>query len=34
MEVLNMEKEWDGFKKGKWNESVDVSSFIALNYKL
>ena len=24
---------WDGFKKGKWNEQVDVRDFIQLNYK-
>lgn len=25
-------KSWDGFKKGKWNEQVDVRDFIQLNY--
>ena len=26
-------KEWEGFRTGKWNENVDVSNFITLNYK-
>ena len=27
-------KYWDGFKKGKWNESVDVRDFIQKNFTL
>ena len=25
-------KEWEGFKKGKWKEEIDVRSFIQENY--
>ena len=27
-------KQWDGFKEGKWQESVDVRDFIQNNYDL
>lgn len=28
-----MKEEWNGFKSGNWNETIDVSNFIDLNYK-
>ena len=27
-----MRKEWEGFKPGKWNETINVEEFITLNY--
>ncbi|MDU7455005.1 MAG: formate acetyltransferase, partial [Clostridium saudiense] len=27
-----MFKQWDGFKSGQWQKSVDVRNFIQLNY--
>ncbi len=27
-----MRKEWEGFKQGRWNETIDVEEFITLNY--
>ncbi len=29
----NFEEAWKGFKKGKWNNKIDVSNFIKSNYK-
>ena len=29
-----MFKQWDGFKNGTWQESIDVRNFIQKNYKL
>jgi formate C-acetyltransferase len=29
-----MFKQWDGFKTGKWNETIDVRDFIQKNYTL
>lgn len=28
-----MKEEWKDFKKGKWNDEINVSNFIELNYK-
>lgn len=30
--VFSMNKGWQGFKKGKWMEGIDVRDFIQLNY--
>ena len=32
MKIENTKQAWDGFKTGKWTESVDVLDFIKLNY--
>ncbi len=32
MKIENIKQAWDGFKTGKWTESVDVLDFIKLNY--
>lgn len=29
-----MKKEWENFKEGNWNKTIDVESFIQQNYKL
>ena len=29
-----MFKQWEGFKLGQWNESIDVRDFIQNNYTL
>ena len=32
MNTENTKQAWEGFKPGKWMESVDVIDFIKLNY--
>lgn len=32
MKIENTNKAWDGFKTGKWSQSVDVIDFIKKNY--